>query len=521
MSDLYSLLQIGTSRAGGVKPASLPAELESLIPGGGEPEAQLWLSLGAWSLWTRAGLRPAETPAEAPLAATAESLRTCPPRAEALLARLLQGGQKTHLPHEWLRELKRYGGYLPARFLPNFLALATRHAELRTDLIAVLGERGRWLSRLDPAWSWAVPATGPEERLRFWETGSLEQRHAALAQWRAEDPGAARDALTQAWATEPPDARVQLLACLAVGLGRDDQAFLEAALDDRRKEVRLAAQAMLVRLPGSALSQRMQARAEPLLHVKRVLLGRNSIEVNLPESVDKATARDGVGAGTHPGLGEKAGWVVDLLAASDPRLWSTRFALTPGELLAMASRSDFAHALVRGWSTAVLRGVASHQELGEWIQALLGFWLAAAEPMRQQYPKDFFDLFARMAPAELHACLADLVGASRSTWSQQERALLDLLVHAARRSSVIWPASLSREVIARMLRELPAIPGAHWELKAALDSFAGIVDPHAVSSLEATWRAGAGDGGIHDSIANFFDTVRFRHEMSLSFQEPA
>ena len=72
-----------------------------------------------------------------------------------------------------------------------------------------------------------------------------------------------------------------------------------------------------------------------------------------------------------------------------------------------------------------------------------------------------------------------------------------------------------------MLRELPAIPGAQWDLKAALDSFAGIVDPHAVSSLEATWRAGAGDGGIHDSIANFFDTVRFRHEMSLSFQEPA
>jgi len=521
-SHLYSLLQIGTSRAAGAKLAALPEDLQSVVPCGADAEAQLWLSLGAWSLWARAGLRPAEGPAAAPpAAAPAETLRACPPRAEALLARLLQTGQKTVLPHEWLRELKRYGGYLPARFLPNLLALGTRQPELRADLIAVLGERGRWLSRLDPAWAWAVPATAPDERLRLWETGSPDQRQAALAQWRAEDPGAARDALAQAWASEPPDARVQLLGCLGLGLGPGDEAFLEAALDDRRKEVRVAAQALLVKLPGSALRQRMQARAEPLLHVKRVLLGRNSIDVTLPESIDKAMARDGVGASAHPGLGEKAGWLVDILAATDARLWSSRFDLKPDDLLAMASRSDFAHALVRGWSTAVLRGAASPHEPGEWIQALLGFWLSAAEPMRQQYPKDFFDLFARMAPAELHACLADTVGASRHAWGQQERPLLDLLAHAARRSSANWPASLSRQVIERLLRELPAIPGAQWEVRSALDSFAGAVDPQAASGLEAAWRAGAQEGGIHDSIANFFDTVRFRHEMSLSFQEPA
>ncbi|MBQ5966040.1 DUF5691 domain-containing protein [Massilia sp. ZL223] len=467
-------------------------------------------------------MKPAAIPTPAPLAAApAERLRACPPRAEALLARLLQGGQKTVLMLEWLRELTRYGGHLPARFLPNLLALATRHTELRAELTQVLGERGRWLSRFDQAWGWAAPAAGHDDLQRLWETGSLEQRLAALAQWRAEDPGAARDALMQTWASEAPDARAQLLGCLGVGLGPDDETFLETALDDRRKEVRLAAQALLVKLPGSALRQRMQARAEPLLHVKRVLLGRNSIEVTLPESIDKAALRDGVGAAAHPGLGEKAGWLVDLLAATDPRIWPARLGLNPSELIAMAARSDFAHALVRGWSSGALRGAARAHELGEWTQALLAFWLSSDERMRQQYPRDFFELFARMTPAELHACLADIVGASRQTWGQAERVLVDLLVHAARRSSIIWPAALSREVIERLLRELPAIPGAQWEIKAALDSFAGVVDPPAIAGLEAAWRAGAGDGGIHDSIANFFDTVRFRHEMSLSFQEPA
>jgi hypothetical protein len=528
-SQLYGLLQVGTSRAAGTRLSPLPPELDGIVPKGDgrddDTASRLWMSLGAWSLWSRAGMRPANSEQSAlPPASPPERLRACPRPAEILLVRLLQGGQKPVLLHQWLRELKRYGGYLPAPFLPAFLALATRQAELQADVLEVLGERGRWLSRFDPAWGWAAPAAEAEERLKRWETGSFEQRHAALSQWRAEDPDAAREALALAWPTEAPDRRAQLLDCLVIGLGPEDEAFLEAALDDRRKEVRIAAQAVLVTLPGSALRQRMKARAEPLLQAKRPFLGRSSIEVTLPESNDKAMARDGIGAAAHPGLGEKAGWLVDLLAATDPRAWSARFDVSPGELLAMAARSDFAHALIRGWSTAVVRGVGTPRELAGWVHALLMFWMSADLPMRQQYPKDFFELTARMAPADLHAWLADIVGASPRSWSKRELVLVDLLGQAARRSSATWPAALSREVIERLLRELPRIPEARWELKIALDSFAGALDPQAVAGLEAAWRAGAQDhqhGDSHDSIATFFDTVRLRHEMSLSFQEPA
>jgi hypothetical protein len=126
-----------------------------------------------------------------------------------------------------------------------------------------------------------------------------------------------------------------------------------------------------------------------------------------------------------------------------------------------------------------------------------------------------------MVPADLHAWLADAVAASRSSWGLAELALLDLLVQAATRASASWPAALSRDVVERLLRELPALPNAQWELRSALDSLAGVVDPPAVAGLEAAWRAGAPEGGLHEHIANFFDTVRLRHEMSLSFQEPA
>lgn len=527
MSDadqLYSLLQVGSSRAAGVRPAALPPELAALLPPNDAPgdadAAQLWLSLAAWSLWSRAGLRPATVATAAPGAAPAEALRPCPAGAEALLARLLQGGHKAALLREWLRGLARYGGRIPARFLPNLLALGTKHAELRAEMLPVLGARGQWLSRLDPAWGWAAPAAG-QDGLALWETGSADQRHAALLQWRAEDPAAAREALVQSWASEAPELRARLLPCLAVNLGADDEAFLETALDDRRKEVRLAAQAVLVKLPGAGLRRRLQERAGPLLRIKRPLLGRAGLELTLPEAIDKAMTRDGVGAAPHPGLGEKAGWVVDLLAATDPRDWSARLETPPGELLLMARRSDFAHALVRGWSSAVVRGAASPQELAEWVHALLVFWLSSDAPMRHQYPRDFFDVFSHMAPSDLHAWLADVVEASRRSWGEPELVLLDLLVQAAERSPAPWPAALSREVVERLLKELPSIQAAQWVLRPALDSLSSVVDPPAVAALEAAWRARALEGGIHDHIAQFFDTVRFRHEMSHSFQEPA
>lgn len=529
-TQLYSLLQVGTSRAAGIRPCALPGELEGLIAGAGVPgeqadmalEQRLWLSLGAWSLWSRAGMVASTAPPGTTIApAPAEGMRPCPPAAEALLAQLLQGDRKSGFLHEWLRELQRHGCVLPARMLPAFLDLATRNADLRPGVSAVLGERGRWLAQRAPGWLWAAAAADASDLLGLWETGSIEERQAALAQWRAEDPDAAREALAQAWSSEPPERRAGLLGCLAVRLGSADQAFLEAALDDRRKEVRTAAQSVLVRLPGSQLKLRMEARAAPLLHPTRSLVGRIGLEVSLPEAIDKAAARDGVGAAAHSGLGEKAGWLVDLLAATDLRAWSQRLNASPGDCLLMASRSDFAHAVVRGWASALVRGAAAPHALSDWTGAMLAFWLNADEATRRQYPRDFFDLFAQMESGALHALLADFVGASPRAWGEREWPLIELLGHAAARSSGNWPAALSRELVERLLRELPRIPSAHWQLRHALSAFASIVDPPAVAAFEAAARTGSPDNAIHNSIATFFDTVRQRHAMSLSFQEPA
>lgn len=341
----HQLLKIGTARAG--RAPAPPPPLDALLPpaDADQAEAALWLSLGALDLWERSGFLPPASSAQPALEpAPPERLRPCPPRAETVLDLLLRGPHSPALQAEWLVLLQRHGGHLPARFLPSLLDAATRQPAMRAPLLPVLGERERWLVRMRPDWDWA--ADGSHEAA--WDTGTPERRLAALRAWRAADPQAARTALAAVWPSETPEQRAALLSALAVGLGLDDEAFLEAALDDRRKEVRTAAQRLLASLPGSQLGQRMLARLPPLLRLEKPWLGKARLELTLPAEYHADMRRDGIGLAAHPSIGEKAGWVVDMLAAVDPHVWSRQFERSPRECLVLAEHSEFAAALRRG-----------------------------------------------------------------------------------------------------------------------------------------------------------------------------
>ena len=104
--QLQQLLKIGTARAGR-PPAGLAGPLAALLPAdAAPPEAVLWLSLGALDLWERSGFVAPDRPTPAPAQAAApETLRACPPRAQAVLALLLRGLHPAGLEAEWLRQL--------------------------------------------------------------------------------------------------------------------------------------------------------------------------------------------------------------------------------------------------------------------------------------------------------------------------------------------------------------------------------------------------------------------------------
>jgi len=517
------LLKIGTARAGRA-PAPPAAPLDALFPQA-EAETTLWLSLGALDLWERSGFLPSTGPAAPALdPAPPEQLRACPPRAEAILALLLRGVHPAALQSEWLRLLQRHGGHLPPRFLPRMLDMATRQPALRAQLLAVIGERGQWLARLHADWTWAAARADDDETA--WDTGTAEQRLAALRAWRARDPQSAREALAAAWPSETPEQRAALLPALGVNLGLADETFLEAALDDRRKEVRTAAQRLLASLPGSQLGQRMLARLLPLLRVEMPWLGKARLELALPEAYGAAMRRDGIGASAHQGMGEKAGWVVDMLAAVDPNVWCRQFERSPRECLLLAESSEFAAVLVRGWALAALRQAERDDaavEAQDWPGALALWWIGTAGELSKAVPDALFDLVAARFHANAGSASLALLDAYPDNWPQ-DADLVNLLHRLADKSQDGWTPALSQ----RFLQLLKAIrpgalkPGNTWLARMLLPAFGKVADPASVAAVELEWRASIPlESEWRATSDYFFELVRLRHEMILSFQEPA
>jgi hypothetical protein len=519
--QLQQLLKIGMARAGR-PPAVLAAPLDALLPfdTATVPEAALWLSLGALDLWERSGFVAPDQPTPAPAPAAApETLRPCPPRAQAILAQLLRGLHPSGLEAEWLRLLRRHGGHLPAHFLPKLLDAATRQPTLRPALLPVLGERGRWLARRQGEWSWVAASVDTDPAL--WDTGTPDQRVAALRDWRVRDPGAALSALVLAWPGEPPEQRAALLAVLATNLGPDDEAFLETVLDDRRKEVRAAAQRVLARLPGSRLAQRMLDRLLPLLRLERPLLRAARIELTLPAAHDAAMRRDGIGASPHHGLGEKAGWVVDMLAAVDPDVWTRHFDRAPRACLALAEHSEFATVFVRGWALAVQRHAPDDPSPGllVWLRDLTAWWIAAAPALREAVPDSLFDLAAAHFARDADGASGALFDALPGQWIA-DGDCVRLLARLAGGSPDTWPATLSRHALRRLRSVVPAIAdtGHPWLVRQLLSSLALVLDPGTAAAFEPVRLP---DTQWQSAIDEFFDLARLRHEMTLSFQEQA
>jgi hypothetical protein len=521
---IHQTLQIGTSRAAPGFDQDLPLDLRDSVRGrpgaqAASTEENLWLSLAAHALWQRAGGQPdgAATAAAASPAGDEDALRPCPAQAEQALARLLLDTYPQVRP-EWLRLANAHRCRLPARLLPGVLDLGTAQRPLRALIEGVLGARGHWLAQQNPDWHWVGADTSDVQAL--WEEGNIEQRANALRDLRASDAASAMLALQATWASETPDHRATLLGCLAVGLGPADEAFLESALDDKRKEVRSVAQRLLASLPGSQLAQRMRARAVPLLRVER---NGNATHLlaEVPPERDKGMQRDGVGASLYPAMGEKSGWLVDILAAVPPTWWSSAFDTSPRSCLALAMASEFKHTLLLGWSSALQRSLQAGYDAGlhDWFTAFLDLYLKSSG-IHTHLPRDFFGLFRSLPADAADALLHTLVEATPAAWMRAHSSLIDLLDDAAKNTQRNWPLDLSRAVVSRIQAGCAANTLQSWSLGYAMNTLALVLDPRGIEAYEQGWPRELPEfAQWEETVDKFLRTLRFRHDMYHPFQE--
>ena len=122
-----------------------------------------------------------------------------------------------------------------------------------------------------------------------------------------------------------------------------------------------------MQLPGAALTERLWARAAPLIDVKRKLLGlgKATLEITSPGAWNKAWLLDGIeeknarflspyGADSNTAVGPATARLANLLVLLPPQRFAAHLGLTPPELLAAALDSEWPRPLLPSWAESAL-----------------------------------------------------------------------------------------------------------------------------------------------------------------------
>ena len=310
-----------------------------------------------------------------------ETLPLAPPRALQLLDLVLAqapagAGATEVLVADWVAAAREHGMRVPPALVPALLDHALRHtpaatrrpgsAEARAAVLAVTGERGRWLAALVPQWQGVLPASAslsparrtapgdagsPEEQTHGagdvdgapdlpedWLQLSLPEQIAHLSRLRRVAPERAGEAVAEGYRSGSARERAAYLGVLSDGLGAADEELLERALSDRAGGVREEAARLLERLPGSARAARMGERLRPLIAVSSRLL-RTRVSVLLPDPPDPAGVRDGLGKAPR-GRSARGHHLTEIVAGAPLGIWREVTRLEPAKVVTALEDTD-------------------------------------------------------------------------------------------------------------------------------------------------------------------------------------
>ena len=248
--------------------------------------------------------------------------------------------------------MRATGRRLPDEWLPHLMALA-RRADDAAAYVELGGTRAAWLARTLPELAgdvWWGTGEDWDEAWAATETGAAKA--AVVRRIRQSDLPRARAALATWWASIPSVERARVLEAVEVRVEPADEPFLAEALTDRRSDVRTTAAGLLVLLPDSALTRRIEDEARPLLVTGGLV--RKGLKVTLP-SPSEEFANLGFTNRPDAGYGERAWLLRSLLAHVRPERWSEWLRVDPSGLVDQASRSDEARPLLEGWIEASAR----------------------------------------------------------------------------------------------------------------------------------------------------------------------
>ncbi|MEZ4860850.1 MAG: DUF5691 domain-containing protein [Caldilineaceae bacterium] len=371
---------------------TIPAEISALGDQltAVEPEVRFLQLATLLAQYRAAAVRPT-----APATATAippcpSEHATTPPTGAVNLLHQLLADDDQQLVLEWLQHAARHTMYAPHATLPQLLKVAAKQSAVAEALVPCLGERGRWLMQLNPAWRIAAAEVLAAED---WQTGSSAARLHYLQRLRQQSPVSARLLLENSWPQETAKERAAFLGALRSALSAEDEPFLEQQLGDRSATVRSEAARLLAGLQKSRLQQELLAQLTLYLTLERKWL-RRALTVKLPAEYNPAWTQWGFREQSplDARIGQKAGWLVQLVALLPPSTLVAHLGVDAVEFLTLVQASDFAEVL----NIALLEGAEVHQDHPFFLAELNHLQRLVA--LDQAPQNEWLDRFVRCVP---------------------------------------------------------------------------------------------------------------------------
>ncbi|MBW4520610.1 MAG: hypothetical protein KME16_13015 [Scytolyngbya sp. HA4215-MV1] len=508
---VVSAALLGTDRQPFTLPTA-PGQLGQFLPQLAHlsSEATLLTAAAALALHKHAGWLPPQLPVPAPIPHETgepyDDLPRCSPRAARLLQQMLQGQHAVVLP-EWLILAAQRGQRVPELELPELLDLGKQRRDLRAKILWVLGQRGRWLAAQNPEWKYAVTVATEED----WETGHQAARELYFQDLRANNPDRARELLQTTWKQEVASDRAKFLETFSIGLSMADEPFLTAGLNDRGKEVRRVAADLLARLPDAPLSQHIATHTTRYLTL--VPQPTPTLQVELPDTLNASLIQAGIepklAQPISEKLGEKAGWLFQLIGATPLTVWED-WGMTPVEIVALVRNHEWEGVLLGGWALA-----AQRQQRSEWSEALLNRWLT--ENSGEMLPGVSLENLFEILPNDTQdQFLTQMLSADRNPLSDS-RTLWFL-----RQSRQEWSAVLAHWVLLRLEAQIAQTAQSptnySWELWTALKDFARFMPVSLLPEAIKLQTLLPAHSPWSQSLEAFLTLLQFRQDIVQAFE---
>ncbi len=503
--DLVKTMLIGSANQADL-PQSVEKEMNAL---GLQPsqhnlqvETQLLEAAASYALLRQAGHSIQLEQKELPYApCLPNTLEKCSPKASSYLAQILQNKQNEILV-EWLDKIKTLDRRVPEELLPDLLAFGATHENLRAALLPVLGQRGRWLAQFNKRWSYAQWSTDQDHAEDQYHLGNLKERLLYLQQLRSQEPEVARDLIWSTWDTEDYQARAEFVKMLHYNLSEADLPFLEEALEDRRKEVRQEAAALLVCLPSSSLVQRFKDLLNELIEFQPQ---HKTLKIELPGKLTKRMKQDGIREHYKPlPEGKKANWLAQMIAMLPPSYWTKHWGLSTEECLELAINDDYRNIWWWAWGTSAKR---LHDE--DWLLAMHRYIIDYKPSGKKNLHFSLDFLYNELSSKLFNQLAWEYLQKDNNSFISDDHPAMLLLLQEHQH----WDDGLALEVIARIRKAITNDAGVfNWNQKTLLKRAAFAIHPKLYNQLENGWPEELGYSWQAE-VHNFLATLRFRKDI--------